>query len=243
MLLRAPVGGRPRLMRWAAGQRGRLYSGARDPADRVFAAQLVVRARVDQAQPAASRMITVSTLSAARPSGQGAGQHVTRYGGGGQPASGRPGQPVRTGDHRPASHDRDGDDPEIPDPTSRSGPRVPGRSTTWITASAASAGTAVARVIMSVLVSGADCDRPIRSSIRVPHLLDRVGRPRRRRTSVIRGREGSPSSAALPSDGRSKSPVSRGAFRGGQVRTRRPGRRVAGRPGGRSWCAARRRCG
>jgi hypothetical protein len=57
-------------MKWEAGQRGWLYSGARDQADRVFAAQLVVRARVCQAQPAASRMITVSTLSAAMPSGQ-----------------------------------------------------------------------------------------------------------------------------------------------------------------------------
>ena len=64
--------------------------------------------------------------------------------------------------------------PRYPIPTSGSGPRVPGRSTTWITASAASAGTAVARMIMSV--SGAGCDRPRRSSISVLHLLDRARR-------------------------------------------------------------------
>ena len=41
-----------------------------EPADLVFAAQLVVRARARQAQPAASRMMSASTLSAAMPSGQ-----------------------------------------------------------------------------------------------------------------------------------------------------------------------------
>ena len=64
----------------AYGQRGRLCaapgeSGVRDPSergasDRALAAVPVARNRACQTQPIASRMISVSTLSAAMPSGQ-----------------------------------------------------------------------------------------------------------------------------------------------------------------------------
>jgi len=55
--------------------------------------------------------------------GQGPGQHIPGHRGGGEPAGGRPGQPVRPGCHRRAGHNRDRDDPEDLNPASRSGPR------------------------------------------------------------------------------------------------------------------------